>query len=84
MAVTDIDPFCEHGKTDEQPDTVETIPSTPGEVIQSWEPRREQETSFRGMSQRTEVLREHVKHCIMCYLKKQVKPQKLSYVKARV
>ena len=46
MADVDIDPFSEHDKTDEQPDTGETIPFTPPIVIKtpSWEP--EQEASF--------------------------------------
>ena len=62
MANVDIDPFSKHGKTGEQPDTGKVIPFTPGGVIgggSTWEPERE--TSFSGMSQRMEVLKEHVK-----------------------
>ena len=47
MANNDIDPFGEHDKTDKHPDRGETIPFTPGGVIEgksTWEP--EQETSF--------------------------------------
>ena len=46
MADVDIDPFGEHGKTDEQSDTGKTIPFTPGGVIKCWEPCCEQETLF--------------------------------------
>ena len=46
MKMADIDPFGEHDKMDTQP---------------TWEPECEQETSFEGTSQRTEVLKEHVK-----------------------
>ena len=61
MADVDIDPFGEHDKTDEHSVEGETIPSTPeGSIGGSiWEP--EQETSFGGTRQRTEVLKEHVK-----------------------
>ena len=62
MADADIDPFSEHDKTYTQSDTGETIPFTLGGVIgegSTWEP--EQETSFGGTSQRTEVPKEHVK-----------------------
>ena len=52
MADIYIDPFGEHDKTDAQLDeTGETIPFTPGGVIEggsTWEP--EQETSFGGTS----------------------------------
>ena len=60
MAEVDIDPFGKH-KTDKQPDVGEPVPFAPPVVIKtpSWEP--EQETSFGRTSQRTEVLREHVK-----------------------
>ena len=62
MADVDIDPFGEHHRTNSHPDkTGEIIPLTPGGVGGSaWEPEREQETSFGGMSLRTKVLREHV------------------------
>ena len=48
MADIDIDPFGEHDKTDEQPDTGETISFTPLVVTKmpSWE--LEQETLFGG------------------------------------
>ena len=72
----DIDPFGEHDKMDAQPDTGETIPFTPGGVIEgrsTWEP--EQETSFGGTSQKTEVLS---KCFIMCYPKTWGEPQKHS------
>ena len=60
----DIDPFVEPDKKDAQPDEHldETIPFTPGGVIEggTWEPEREQETSFGGKHLRMKVLREHV------------------------
>ena len=46
-----IDLFGEHDKTDEHPDEGETILFTTGGVIEersTWEPQREQETSFGG------------------------------------
>ena len=59
MADVDIDPFGEHESRPEEP-TGENIPLTPaGGSI--WEPEREQETSFRGTSQRTRLVREYVK-----------------------
>ena len=82
MADIDIDPFGEHDKTDSHPDeTGETIPLKPGGEVMggsTWEPEYEQETSFRGMSLRTEVLKNTSKHYIKSYLKAWVKPQKNS------
>ena len=62
MADVDIDPFGEHeSRTDESTD--ERIPLdlvTPGRS--TWEPDRgEQETSFRGESQRTKLMKDYVK-----------------------
>ena len=58
MADVDIDPFGEHESRPEEP-TDENIPLdlvTPGrEGVQTWEPTREQETSFGGRS-RTSIL----------------------------
>ena len=65
MADTDIDPFGEHeSKTEEPMD--EHIPLdlvTPGrEGVQTWEPTREQETSFGGReSQRTKLMKDYIK-----------------------
>ena len=60
----DIHPFGEHDKRDTQPDeTGETIPFIPTGVIEggcTWEP--EQETSFRGTSQKMKVLKEHIEN----------------------
>ena len=62
--MADHDPIGEHDKPDEgmskRPD--ENIPLSPGGAIgeDTWEPEREQETSFGGMSLRMKVLREHV------------------------
>ena len=64
MADVDIDPFGKHDKTEEQPNTGETIPFTPPVVIKtpSWEPEREQETSFgRGKTQSTRLKEPFVK-----------------------
>ena len=62
MADNDIDPFGKHGKTESRSDesTGENIPLTPGGGS-TWEPEREQETSFGGKSQRTKLVKEHVK-----------------------
>ena len=52
MADVDIDPFGEHeSRPDDHTDTGENIPVIPGGS--TWEPTREQETSFGGESQRT-------------------------------
>ena len=64
MADIDIDPFVEHESRPEEP-TDEHIPSdlvTPGRSP-TWElDRGEQETSFRGESQRTKLIKDYVKH----------------------
>ena len=55
MADFDIDPFGKHELRPEEP-TNEHIPLdlvTPGRS--TWEPTREQETSFGGASQRTKL-----------------------------
>ena len=50
MADIDIDLFKKHGRTDEPTD--EHIPLSPVPPIKgsTWEPEREQETSFEGSS----------------------------------
>ena len=57
MADIDIDPFGEHNKTEEPSD--ENIPldlvTSGRRGVQTWEPTREQETSFGGIN-RTSVL----------------------------
>ena len=58
MADVDIDPFSKHDNMDEQPDTGETIPFTPRGVIgegSTWDPERDQETSFRGKTRSTRL-----------------------------
>ena len=59
MANVDIDPFGEHDKMDAQPDkTSETIPFTPGRVIEggsTWEPEHEQGTSFGWKTKSTRL-----------------------------
>ena len=77
MADMDINPFGKHNKTDavpdKQPDTDETIPFTLGGVIEggsTWEPEREQETSFRGgKSQSTRLEELFVESCTKCHPK---------------
>ena len=59
MADVDINPFGEHEYRPEEP-TGENIPLTPVRGS-TWEPEHEQETSFRGTSQRTRLVREYVK-----------------------
>ena len=49
----------DHNKTSDEP-TGENAPLTPGGGS-TWEPECEQETSFRGESQRTKLVKEHVK-----------------------
>ena len=62
MADVDIDPFGEHESRPDKP-TEEHIPSdlvTPG-GSSTWEPTREQETSFGGReSQRTKLMKDYV------------------------
>ena len=66
MADIDIDPFGEHESRPEEP-TDENIPLDPvtpvgGGGVQTWEPTREQETSFGGReSQRTKLMKDYIK-----------------------
>ena len=65
MADIDIDPFGEHESRTEEP-TDENILLDPvtsvGGGVQTWEPTREQETSFGGReSQRTKLMKDYVK-----------------------
>ena len=61
MADIDIDPFEEHELRPEEP-TDEHIPLTPVGGGSTWEPRREQETSFGGReSQRTKLMKDYIK-----------------------
>ena len=56
MADADIDPFGEHESRPEEP-TDKRIPLTPVRGGSTWEPTREQETSFGGReSQRTKLM----------------------------
>ena len=57
MAGVDIDPFGDHESWPDEP----TGDLTPVGGI-TWEPEREQETSFGGESQRTRLVREYVKN----------------------
>ena len=78
MGDIDIDPFVEHESKPEEP-TDEHIPLdlvTPGRSS-TWEPDRgEQETSFRGKSQRTKLMKIMIEIYIKSYQKTLVKPQK--------
>ena len=61
MADIDIDPFGEHESRHEEP-TDEHIPLTPvGGRGSTWEPTREQETSFGGESHRTKLMKDYVR-----------------------
>ena len=61
MADIDIDPFGEHESRPEEP-TDEHIPLDPVTSGRStWEPTREQETSFGRESQRTKLMKDYVK-----------------------
>ena len=59
MADIDIDPFGEHESRPDEP-TGENIPLTPVGGRSTWEPEREQETSFGGESQRTRLKKDYV------------------------
>ena len=63
MADIDIDPFGEHeSRTDEPPDeNIPLDPVTPVGGRSTWEPTREQETSFGGESQRTKLMKDYVR-----------------------
>ena len=63
MADIDIDPFGEHeSRTDDNTETGENIPFAPVGGGSTWEPTREQETSFRGReSQRTKLMKDYVR-----------------------
>ena len=62
MADVDIDPFGEHESRPEEPtdENISLDPVTPGRSS-TWEPTREQETSFGGESQRTKLMKDYVK-----------------------
>ena len=62
MADIDIDKFGEHESRPEEP-TDESIPLTQVTSGRSstWEPEHEQETSFRGESQRTKLMKDYVR-----------------------
>ena len=51
-------------------------PVTPVGGGSTWEPTREQETSFRGESQRTKLMKDYVSDLYKSYQKTLVKPQK--------
>ena len=61
MADVDIDPLGEHELRPEEPtdEHIPLDPVTPGRS--TWEPTREQETSFGGESQRTKLKKDYVK-----------------------
>ena len=64
MADIDIDPFGEHeSRTEESTDeNIPLDPVTPVEGRSTWEPTREQETSFGGReSQRTKLMKDYVR-----------------------
>ena len=65
MAYIDIDPFGEHEtRTDDHTEAVKNISFTPvgGGRSSTWEPDSgEQETSFRGESQRTSLMKDYAK-----------------------
>ena len=62
MADIDIDPFGEHeSRTDDHTETGENISFTPVGGGSTWEPEREQQTSFGGESQRTKLMKDYVR-----------------------
>ena len=60
MADVDINPFGEHESKPEEP-MGENIPLTPVGGGSTWEPEREQQTSFGVISQRTRLMKDYVK-----------------------
>ena len=62
MKDVDIDPFGEHKSRPEEPtdENIPLDPVTPGRSS-TWEPEREQETSFGGESQRTKLIKDYVR-----------------------
>ena len=60
MIDVNIDLFGEHESRPEE-QMGENIPLTPVEGGSTWEPEREQETSFRGTSQRTKLMKDYAK-----------------------
>ena len=63
MADVDIDPFGEHESRPDEPtdEHIPLDPVTPGRSS-TWEPERQQETSFgRRVSQRTKLMKDYVK-----------------------
>ena len=81
IADIDINPFGKHDKTDAQCDTGETIPFTLGGVIEgvlgNQNANKKHHSEVRVSEQKSS--KNMSKHCIMCYPKKQVKPQKHSF-----
>ena len=79
MADIDINPFGEHNRTElrtEEPtdEHIPLDPVTPGRS--TWEPDRgEQETSFRGESQRTKLMKDYVRDLYKGLSETLVKPQ---------
>ena len=76
MADIDIDPFGEHESRTEEPidENISLNPVTPGRS--TWEPDRgEQETSFRGESQRTKLMKDYVRDLYKKLSETLVKPQ---------
>ena len=67
MAVVDISPFGKHDKTDEQPDTGETILFTPGGIKRPfWEPECEpRNIVWRNESENRSSQRTH--QCFVLY-----------------
>ena len=75
MTDIDIDPFGEHESRPEEP-TNEHIPLTPVGGGSTWEPTREQETSFGGREfQRIKIMKDYVKDLYKRYQKILMKPQ---------
>ena len=63
MADIDIDPFGEHESRPEEPtdEHIPLHPVTPGRSSTWEQDRGEQETSFRGESQRTKLMKDYVR-----------------------
>ena len=79
MADFDIDPFGDHESRTEEP-TGEDIPLIPREErVPTWDPGHEQETSFRGTSQRIRLMKYHVEDLYKKLLEKCERTSEVPY-----
>ena len=75
MVDIDIDPFGEHESRPGEKNNP-LPPDTPVGGRSTWEPEHEQETSFRGESHRTKLMKDYIKDLYKKLSETLVKPQK--------